>query len=394
MHFFVRLWSAIVFLLMIKTMRSYAFRTPFQGLLRNTRSSFRFSERPLSSTSSNSNYYLTTPIYYVNGDPHLGHAYTSVITDIIARYRRKFGEDVYFLTGTDEHGQKVEQSALKAKKSPSEFCNEVSGKFESLLRKLNCEHDEFIRTTEPRHKEAVVALWKQLEANNQIYLGHYEGWYSVRDEMFYSEGELIEGKAPTGADVEWVKEESYFFRLSEWKDKLLEHYEKNPNFIQPIRLRNEIINFISSEEPLRDLSISRTSFRWGIPVPGNEDKHVIYVWLDALTNYITALGYPNIQNEKFKKFWPANVHIVGKDILRFHTVFWPAFLMAAGLPLPKVSISAVLLLGSSFFSLVLLLINRVFLLMDGGHGMVKKCPNLLVMLLSQLILLILSELIT
>ena len=268
-------------------------------------------------------YFITTPIYYVNGLPHLGHAYTSTICDILARFQRLDKRDVFFLTGTDEHGQKVEQSANANNKTPIEFANDVSDKFRNLAIALDLSYDDFIRTTEDRHKKAVGHLWKELEKNNQIYLGAYEGWYSIRDEAFYSEDELVDGKAPTGADVSWVKEESYFFRLSQWTDKLLKYYEENPDFIGPKGRRNEVISFVSQEGGLKDLSISRTTFSWGIPVPGN-DKHVVYVWLDALANYITAIGYPD--NMK-KQYWPATLHIVGKDILRFHAVFWPAFLM-------------------------------------------------------------------
>ena len=281
---------------------------------------------------SNSNSNITTPIYYVNGLPHLGHAYTSTVCDVLARFQRLDGREVFFLTGTDEHGQKVEQSAVLNKKTPIEFANEVSDKFRNLAIALDLSYDDFIRTTEDRHKEGVSYLWKKLEENNQIYLGAYEGWYSIRDEAFYSEDELVDGKAPTGAEVSWVKEESYFFKLSEWTEPLLKFYEDNPDFIGPKGRRNEVISFVSQEGGLKDLSISRTTFSWGIPVPGNE-KHVVYVWLDALANYITALGYPN-DNMK-KQFWPATLHIVGKDILRFHAVFWPAFLLAAGLEAPK-----------------------------------------------------------
>eukprot|EP00597_Dinobryon_sp_UTEXLB2267_P001728 CAMPEP_0170061286 /NCGR_PEP_ID=MMETSP0019_2-20121128/2905_1 /TAXON_ID=98059 /ORGANISM="Dinobryon sp., Strain UTEXLB2267" /LENGTH=588 /DNA_ID=CAMNT_0010267067 /DNA_START=208 /DNA_END=1977 /DNA_ORIENTATION=- len=241
---------------------------------------------------------------------------------------------VYFLTGTDEHGQKVQQSAINANKSPIEFADDVSNKFRDLISALNCTNNDFIRTTETRHKDAVHELWHRLEQKNQIYLGAYEGWYSVRDEAFYAETELVNGKAPTGAEVEWVKEESYFFRLSDWTQKLLTFYEENPNFIGPKGRRNEVISFVAQEGGLKDLSISRTTFSWGIPVP-NDPKHVVYVWLDALTNYLTALGFPNEDNELYRKFWPAHLHVVGKDILRFHAVFWPAFLMAADLAPPK-----------------------------------------------------------
>lgn len=281
-------------------------------------------------------FYITTPIYYVNGEPHLGHAYTSVLSDIIARYHRKDGKNVYFLSGTDEHGQKVEQSAMNAQKTPTEFADMVSAKFRTLMHDLQCSNDDFIRTTEIRHKQAVHYLWKVLEEKNQIYLGAYEGWYSIRDEAFYKEDELINGKAPTGADVTWVKEESYFFRLSAWTEKLLAFYEANPDFIGPKGRKNEVISFVSQKGGLTDLSISRTTFSWGIPVPGN-DRHVIYVWLDALVNYVSALQYPDTQSALYKEYWPASVHVVGKDILRFHAVFWPAFLMAADLPLPQVT---------------------------------------------------------
>lgn len=236
-------------------------------------------------------YFITTPIYYVNGQPHLGHAYTSVVSDIMARFQRADGREVYFLTGTDEHGQKVEQSAQNAGKTPIQFADEVSTQFRKLVEVLGCSHDDFIRTTEPRHKLAVAELWAKLEANGQIYLGAYEGWYSIRDEAFYAENELVDGKAPTGAEVEWVKEDSYFFKLSAWTDKLLEFYDSNPDFIGPKGRRNEVISFVAQEGGLRDLSVSRTTFSWGIPVPG-DPKHVVYVWLDALTNYITAVGYP------------------------------------------------------------------------------------------------------
>lgn len=267
-------------------------------------------------------YFVSTPIYYVNGLPHLGHAYTTVAADTIARFHRKDGREVFFLTGTDEHGQKVEQSAASSQKTPIQFADEVSAVFRRLSDRLNCSPDHFIRTTDRAHMEAVKALWQELENKGHIYLGAYEGWYSVRDEAFYSESELVEGKAPTGAEVEWVKEESYFFRLSQWTQPLLDFYSRHPDFIAPEGRRNEVISFVSQEGGLKDLSISRTTFSWGIPVPGN-DKHVIYVWLDALANYISAIGYP-FQDSSKRHFWPASLHLVGKDILRFHAVFWPA----------------------------------------------------------------------
>ena len=268
------------------------------------------------------NYYITTPIYYVNDKPHLGHAYTSVACDAIARYMRLDGMEVKFLTGTDEHGQKVEKSAGAAGVPPQAFVDEVSEHFRDMARILNLTNNDFIRTTEPRHIARAQELWKQLEAAGDIYLGGYEGWYSVRDEAFYAESELVDGKAPTGAPVEWVKEPSYFFKLSAYGDKLLQFYEENPDFILPESRRNEVISFVKGG--LKDLSISRTTFKWGIPVPGDE-QHIMYVWLDALTNYLTAAD----------GFWPADLHMVGKDILRFHAVYWPAFLMSAKLELPK-----------------------------------------------------------
>jgi methionyl-tRNA synthetase len=279
--------------------------------------------------------YLTTPIYYVNDKPHIGHAYTSLATDVLARWHRLAGREVYFLTGTDEHGQKVEKAAQDAGEDPQAFTDRVSQAFRDLTVTMGFSNDGFIRTTEKRHYEACQALWKRLAERGQIYLGAYEGWYAVRDEAFYGPDELTERDgvkyAPSGAPVEWVREPSYFFKLSAWADKLLEYYETNPDFIAPASRRNEVISFIKSG--LSDLSISRTSFRWGVPVPGDE-AHVMYVWLDALTNYITAMGYPDEKAELWK-FWPADVHFVGKDILRFHAIYWPAFLMAAELPPPR-----------------------------------------------------------
>lgn len=277
-------------------------------------------------------YYITTPIYYVNDVPHIGHAYTTVASDIFARFMRLSGMEVKFLTGTDEHGQKVEKSAEKFGMSSQGFVDKMSVPFKDLCNILNISNDDFIRTTEERHKKAARYFWEKLKNNGHIYEGKYSGWYSVRDEAFYAESELTkEGLAPTGAPVEWMEEPSYFFNLSKWQDKLLEFYDANPDFIKPSSRRNEVISFVKSG--LLDLSISRTSMKWGIPVPGDE-KHVMYVWLDALTNYISALGYPE-KTADFEKFWPANLHVVGKDILRFHAVYWPAFLMAADLPLPK-----------------------------------------------------------
>ncbi|SFK61820.1 methionine--tRNA ligase [Falsiroseomonas stagni] len=279
--------------------------------------------------------YITTPIYYVNDKPHIGHAYSTLAADVLARWRRMQGKDVFFLTGTDEHGQKVEKAAADAGMDPQAFTDQVSGTFRALAQDMGYSITDFIRTTEPRHKRACQVLWEKLAANGEIYLGHYEGWYAVRDEAFYGPDELTERDgvkyAPSGAPVEWVREPSYFFRLSAWQDRLLAFYEANPDFILPSSRRNEVIAFVKSG--LGDLSISRTSFTWGVKVPGDE-AHVMYVWLDALTNYITAAGYPD-DPEAFAKWWPAELHIVGKDILRFHAIYWPAFLMAAGIAPPK-----------------------------------------------------------
>jgi methionyl-tRNA synthetase len=280
-------------------------------------------------------FYYTTPIYYVNDKPHIGHAYTSLATDVLARWKRLEGHEVFFLTGTDEHGQKVEKAAQDAGMDPQAFTDQVSQSFRLLAERMGYSHDDFIRTTEPRHKAACQALWEELVRRDEIYLGHYEGWYAVRDEAFYGPDELVERDgvkyAPSGAPVAWVKEPSYFFRLSKWQDWLLDYYERNPGFIAPASRRNEVISFVKSG--LQDLSISRTSFTWGIPVPG-DPAHVMYVWLDALANYITAAGYPDTDAERWK-FWPADVHFVGKDIVRFHAIYWPAFLEAAGIAPPQ-----------------------------------------------------------
>jgi methionyl-tRNA synthetase len=281
-------------------------------------------------------YYITTPIYYVNGAPHLGHAYTSTAADVMARFKRLDGYEVFFLTGTDEHGQKVESAARAAGVDPQTFTDQVAADFIDMAQRMNISNDDFIRTTEPRHKRACQALWQLLMESGAIYLGKYEGWYAVRDEAFYDEDELIVApdgtkKAPSGAPVEWVIEPSYFFKLSEFQEPLLAFYEENPGFIAPAAKRNEILSFVRGG--LNDLSVSRTSFTWGVPVPG-DPAHVMYVWLDALTNYLTATGYPDACGAR-ATFWPANIHLVGKEIIRFHAVYWPAFLMAAGLPLPK-----------------------------------------------------------
>ena len=283
------------------------------------------------------NFYITTPIYYPSGKPHMGHAYSSIISDIFARFKRLEGYKVLFLTGTDEHGQKIEKEAKKNNKDPKVFCDELSETFRSLTKILNLSNNDFIRTTEKRHHQSVNEIWNRLVESGDIYLDKYSGWYSISDEAFYDDDEIEEingnkRSKSSGSPVEWVEEESYFFKLSAWSKKLLELYKKNPKFILPESRKNEVVKFV--EKGLKDLSISRTSFSWGIPVPKNK-KHVIYVWLDALTNYISALNFPNTEDKKYKDFWPADVHIIGKDILRFHAVFWPAFLLAAKLPLPK-----------------------------------------------------------
>ncbi len=282
-------------------------------------------------------YYITTPIYYVNDKPHLGHAYSTLACDVLARFKRLDGYDVRFVTGTDEHGLKVNQAAEKAGIDPQTFTDQVSQNFRDLCPTMNFSNDDFIRTTEPRHIKACQTLWNVLVAKGDIYLGKYEGWYAVRDEAYYAEDELKEGPngkkiAPSGAEVEWMVEESYFFRLSAWGDRLLAYYEAHPDFIAPESRANEVKKFVQSG--LKDLSVSRTAFNWGVPVPGN-DKHVMYVWIDALTNYLTAAGYPDTESADFKKYWPADLHMMAKDILRFHAVYWPAFLLAADLPPPK-----------------------------------------------------------
>ena len=267
----------------------------------------------------------------------MGHAYSSIVADIFARFKRLENYDVFFLTGTDEHGQKIEKEAKKNNKNPKIFCDELSAIFKSLSKKLNLSNNDFIRTTESRHHKSVIEIWNRLIKSGDIYLDTYSGWYSISDEAFYDEDEIEEKNGTkisksSGSLVEWVEEESYFFKLSAWEDKLLDLYKNNKNFILPLSRRNEVIKFV--EKGLKDLSISRTSFSWGIPVP-KDQKHIIYVWLDALTNYISALNFPDTEDEKFKNFWPADIHIIGKDILRFHAVYWPAFLLAAKLPTPK-----------------------------------------------------------
>jgi methionyl-tRNA synthetase len=276
-------------------------------------------------------FFLTTPIYYVNDQAHIGHAYTDVVCDALARFMRLDGANVKFLTGTDEHGQKIDQAARAAGLSPQQFTDRIAPAFRDMGRLLGISNDDYIRTTEPRHIRAVEALWRELEGRGEIYLGRFSGWYAVRDEAFYDESELVDGKAPSGAEVEWVEEENYFFRLSAWQDRLIEHYETNPEAIGPRSRRNEVLSFIRGG--LKDLSISRTSFTWGVPVPGHPG-HVVYVWFDALINYLSAVGYPDTEDPQFRAFWPTVFHMVGKDIVRFHAVYWPAFLMAAGLTPP------------------------------------------------------------
>ena len=282
-------------------------------------------------------YYITTPIYYPSAKPHMGHAYSSIVADFFARFKRIQGFDVFFLTGTDEHGQKIQRSAQNANMDPQSFCDQISKTFFNLSKTLNLSNDDFIRTTENRHKKSVINLWKILEKKNEIYLSKYSGWYSVSDEAFYSEDEIdyVDNKKvskSSGSPVEWVEEESYFFKLSKWQKPLLKFYNENPNFILPESRKNEVISFVKSG--LKDLSVSRKSFSWGIQVPSNKD-HVIYVWLDALTNYISALNYPDKNDNLYKNFWPASLHLIGKDILRFHAIYWPAFLLAADIDPPK-----------------------------------------------------------
>lgn len=277
-------------------------------------------------------FYITTPIYYVNDIPHIGHTYTTVVADVIARYRRLRGYDVYFLTGTDEHGQKIDRAATRQGLKPIQLADRVVERYKVLWKKLGITYDDFIRTTEARHHAGVNKLLLKIREKGDIYLDKYSGWYCTGCEAFFPESQIIDGKCPDqGHDVEFTEEESYFFRLSKYQAPLLEHYEKNPNFIRPASRRNEVVSFVKSG--LKDLSISRTSFQWGIPFPGDE-KHIIYVWFDALSNYISALGYGR-DEDLYQRYWPAEVHLVGKDILRFHAIYWPAFLMSAGEPLPE-----------------------------------------------------------
>ena len=301
--------------------------------------------------------FITTPIFYVNDSPHIGHAYTTIICDTLAKFYSLDDYRVLFTTGTDEHGLKVEKAAKKNNTDPKVFVDRVSENFVNLAKRLKISNTDFVRTTEERHKQAAKKFWKLLYDNNQIYLSKYKGWYSVRDEAFYQEKELKKenGKFYTfdGEEVQWIEEESFFFRLSEWGDKLLKYFEENPDFILPLSRRNEVINFIKSG--LKDLSISRTSFKWGIKVDGF-NNHIMYVWIDALVNYLTSINFPNTSKEQFL-FWNDCIHIIGKDILKFHAIYWPAMLMAANMPVPKKS-----------------------LLMDGGLMKEKKYLNQLGML--------------
>ncbi len=282
-------------------------------------------------------FYITTAISYPNGEPHIGHAYEAIATDAIARFKRLDGYDVYFLTGVDEHGLKMKQTATKAGITPSELAERNTPRFKAMTEALNISNDDFIRTTEKRHYASVIEMWKRMTAAGDIYIDNYAGWYSVRDEAFYAEDEtrLLENGVrvgPQNTPVEWTEESTYFFRLSAYQDKLLAHYDANPDFILPPERRNEVLSFVKGG--LQDLSISRTTFDWGIPVP-DAPGHIMYVWVDALTNYITGVGFPDAKSEKFKGYWPADIHMIGKDITRFHAVYWPAFLMSAGIELPK-----------------------------------------------------------
>src|SRR5665213_743783 len=283
-------------------------------------------------------YYITTAISYPNGPPHIGHAYEAIATDAIARFQRLDGYDVYFLTGNDEHGQKIQQTGAKEGLTPAQLLERNVPRFKAMVERMGCSNDDFIRTTEERHHRASEEIWRRMEKNGDIYLDKYAGWYSVRDEAYYAEDEthLNEQKvrvaSKTGTPVEWVEEESYFFRLAAYQQKLLDLYEKVPDFVLPRERFNEVASFVKGG--LQDLSVSRTTFDWGVPVPGNP-KHVMYVWVDALTNYITALDYPDTSSKLYRTFWPADLHVVGKDIVRFHAVYWPAFLLAAGLEVPK-----------------------------------------------------------
>ncbi|MEL7190469.1 MAG: methionine--tRNA ligase [Pseudomonadota bacterium] len=307
--------------------------------------------------TSKTPYYITTAISYPNGRPHIGHAYEAIAADVIARFQRLQGRDVRFQTGTDEHGLKMARKAEEQDKTPRELADEMSGYFQDMCAALNISHDRFIRTVEDDHHRASQAIWQRMEAAGDLYLDRYEGWYSVRDEAYYDESELIEGEgsdklSPQGTPVEWTVEESWFFRLSKYQDRLLELLNSK-GFLEPASRRNEMIAFV--EQGLKDLSVSRTSFDWGVKVPGSDD-HVMYVWVDALINYLTGLGFPD-ETSDYTKFWPADLHLIGKDIVRFHTIYWPAFLMSADLPLPKQ------------------VFGHGFLLARGGEKMSKSAGN-------------------
>ncbi len=306
-------------------------------------------------------FYITTAINYPNGRPHIGHAYEGIATDVMARFMRARGRDVRFITGTDEHGLKMDQTARKAGRATQEFADEMSGYFQQMCDELDISFDAFVRTTEERHHRASQALWRRMEEAGDLYLDRYEGWYSVRDEAFYDESELSEGQggeklSPQGTPVEWTTEETWFFRLSKYQDRLLALYRDNPDFIRPESRRNEVLRFV--EGGLKDLSVSRTSFDWGVPVPDSEG-HVMYVWVDALTTYMTGVGFPDVEGEEYSRYWPADIHMIGKDIVRFHTVYWPAFLMSANLPLPKQ------------------VFGHGFLLARGGEKMSKSAGNVI-----------------
>ena len=282
-------------------------------------------------------FYITTAIAYPNGAPHIGHAYEAIATDAIARFMRLDGHDVFFLTGTDEHGLKIQQTAQKEGLAPRELLERNVPRFRAMVERMGCSNDDFIRTTEERHYRASVAIWERMAQAGDVYLSKYSGWYSVRDEAYYDESETTVGedkirRGPNGSPVEWVEEESYFFRLSAYQGNLLDLYARVPDFVLPKERFNEVASFVRGG--LQDLSISRTTFKWGVPVPG-DPKHVMYVWVDALTNYITAAGFPDTESEKYRRYWPADLHVIGKDIVRFHAVYWPAFLMSAGLEVPR-----------------------------------------------------------
>jgi len=278
-------------------------------------------------------FYLTKPIYYVNDEPHIGHAYTTIVADAIARYRRATGHDVRFVTGTDEHGQKIERAAAKLGIKPIELADRVVSRYHELWKRLEISHDDFIRTSEARHHATVAQVIARMKAAGDIYEAPYEGWYCAGCESFYPESQIVDGKCPEqGHPVEWLAESSYFFRLSKYEKPLLDWYASHPSFVRPASRFNEVKAFVASG--LRDLSVSRTTLKWGIPWPG-DPKHVVYVWLDALTNYISALGYGSKDPALYERYWPARVHLVGKDILRFHAIYWPAFLLSAKLPLPE-----------------------------------------------------------